>query len=158
MKNFKFVQLILSILLCNGMGLIGAYFTTPKIDTWYNTLNMPFFQPPSWIFAPVWTVLYFLMGIFMSIIWQNIKNNKIAKTILQIFLVHLVLNTLWSVFFFGLENPVLGLIDILVLWTLIVILMKLSPRISKRAYWLLIPYLAWVSFATILNLSIIWLN
>jgi len=141
-------KLITAILICEGMGLIGATATTPKIGNWYSTLNKPFFNPPSWIFGPVWTLLFLLMGISLYLVWQ--KNNDLTKPIFRWFWIQLVLNMLWSFIFFGMEKPGWALIEIIILWWAIRKTMKNFP--------LLFPYLAWVSFATILNGAIWWLN
>lgn len=144
-------KLILSIGLCLGVGIVGSFFTTSSIPTWYATLNKPFFSPPNFIFAPVWTTLYILMGISLYLVWQKGK-------VPTIFWIQLILNFLWSILFFGLKNPVLGFVEIVVLWITIFLTIKNFYPISKWAAYLLIPYLLWVTFASILNLSIVILN
>lgn len=118
---------------------------------WYNTLNKPFFNPPAWVFAPAWTILYLLMAISAIIIWKKKKS-------LKIFWIQLALNLSWSPIFFGLKNITLALLVILIMWVYIVKTIKAFTKIDKTAGYLLWPYLAWVSFATILNLSIWLLN
>lgn len=144
-------KLIFSIGICLGAGILGSVFTFSSIPTWYATLNKPSFSPPNWIFAPVWTILYILMGISLYRVWTN-------KKVPTVFWVQLILNALWSIIFFGMRNPTLALVDIVVLWIAIVLTIKAFSKIDKLAGQLLIPYLAWVSFASILNLSIVLLN
>lgn len=145
-----FLKLILSIGLCLGAGIIGSFFTFSAIPTWYVTLDKPSFSPPNWIFGPVWTLLYILMGISLYRVWTN-------KKVPTVFWVQLILNTLWSIIFFGMRNPTLALVDIAALWIAIVLTIKAFYEINKLAAYLLIPYLLWVSFAIILNLSIVLL-
>ena len=140
------------------VGLAATPFTISAIPTWYQTLQKPTFSPPNWIFGPVWTILYFLMGVAAYLIWIKGLEKMAVKTALKFFLVQLLFNFLWSILFFGLHSPILALIDILILWILIVITVIKFYKISKTASYLLIPYLLWVSFATILNLSIVLLN
>lgn len=147
-------KLVTSIAICQGTGIIGAVFTVSSIQNWYNFLNKPSFGPPNWLFGPVWTILYFLMGI--SLYWIWIKKEK--GNALKIFAVHLALNANWSLVFFGLHNIFLALINIVVLWILILIVMVKFYKIEKKASLILIPYLLWVSFATILNYNIWLLN
>lgn len=144
-------KLILSIGVCLGAGGLGSLFTFSAIPTWYATLNKPFFSPPNWLFGPVWTILYILMGVSLYLVWTKEK-------VPSVFWVQLILNALWSIIFFGLKNPTFGLIDIIALWIAIFLTIKAFYKINKLAGNLLLPYLAWVTFATILNLSIVILN
>ena len=146
--------LALTIALCNLAGIIGSLFTSSSISTWYSTLIKPFFSPPNWLFAPVWISLYTLMGISLYLV-LNKKNNLRA---LAFFFAQLILNTLWSILFFGLRSPYLAFIEIVVLWFVIALTITEFRRIDKRATYLLIPYILWVSFAAILNFSIWRLN
>lgn len=148
--------LILSIAITESVGILGSVFTAPAIPTWYRGLEKPAFNPPNWIFGPVWTVLYLLMGISLYLVWSSGKKEK-AYT-LKIFWLHLLANFMWSFFFFGLKNPLLGLVEIVVLLGLIVYVMKLFWRINSWSTYLLVPYLLWTSFATLLNFSIWQLN
>lgn len=143
--------LVLSIGLCLGAGILGSFFTFSAIPEWYSTLNKPFFSPPNWIFGPVWTALYILMGISLYLIWQK-------KKVPLVFWIQLILNAVWSIIFFRLKNPGLAFIDIVVLWIAIILTIKYFYPISKLAGYLLIPYLLWVSFAAILNYAILILN
>lgn len=149
-------QLILSIGLCLGAGVLGSFFTISSIPTWYVTLNKPAFSPPNWVFGPAWTILYILMGISLYLVWTS--KGKLKQNALNLFFVQLGLNVLWSIIFFGMRNPTLALIDIIALWVLIFLTIKSFTKISKLAGNLLIPYLLWVSFASVLNLAIVFLN
>ena len=152
----KFIKLVVSLSLPFVAGSIGSYFTIPSIDSWYQTLNKPIFSPPDWVFGLAWTILYILMGISFYLIWASKKKNK--KSAIKFFLIQLVLNASWSIIFFGLHNPLLAFINIIVLWIAIYMTIRAFTTPSKTAAYLLYPYLAWVSFATILNLSIVLLN
>ena len=152
----NWLKLIISLLLPQIAGGTGASFTITSINSWYRAIEKPSFNPPGWIFGPVWTLLYILMGIASYLIWKSDHPQK--KNLLTLYFVQLGLNALWSPAFFGLESPVLGLMVIIPLLVLIILCVKKFRIISKRATWLMIPYLAWVSFATVLNFSIWWLN
>ena len=151
-------RLIFSIIICELVGIISIPFTLSAIPNWYQTLIRPPFSPPNWIFAPVWTILYFMMGVSLYIIWQKGAKNKKVKTALIYFYIQLFLNFLWSFLFFGLHSPILGLMDILALWIFIILSINQFSKINKTAAYILIPYLFWVSFASILNYSIVMLN
>ncbi len=152
-------NIILWIFISTLSGAIGSFFTMNAIPTWYAQLQKPFFNPPNWIFGPVWSLLYGMMGIAMGLIAsQKIKKKHVKKQAYQIFLVQLALNCLWSIIFFGLKNPPLALAEILLLWASIFITIKTFQPLNRWAAYLLIPYLAWVSFATLLNLMIVILN
>lgn len=152
------LKLIISIVICQLAGIIGAFFTTDSIPTWYNSLNKPEFNPPNWLFGPVWTILYLLMGISLFIIWKEDLKNKNVKNAFAIFIVQLIINLLWSVVFFGMHSISGGLIVIIVLLVLIIITIVKFKKISFTASILLIPYLLWVCFATILNFYFYKLN
>ena len=154
----KFGKLIASILICEAVGLISVPFTIASIPTWYATLNKPIFSPPNWLFAPAWTTLYLMMGISAYLVWVKGLKNKKVRTALFYFLIQLVFNFFWSALFFGLHSPLLALIDIFLLWLAIVVTMIKFYQISKPASYLLVPYLLWVSFAALLNFSIVILN
>jgi translocator protein len=140
------------------VGVIGSIFTTPAIPTWYVTLNKPSFNPPNWIFAPVWTLLYLSMGISAFLIWEKGINKKEVRIALLIFSGQLVLNVLWSYLFFGLKSPSLAFVGIIVLWLAIAATIYAFYKISKPAGLILIPYILWVTFAAFLNFSILMLN
>ena len=157
MKFTDFLKLVVSIILCQIAGLLGALFTTPAIPTWYATLKKPFFNPPNWIFSPVWISLFILMGISLFFVWRRTDHPKF-KIAFFFFFVQLIFNVLWSIAFFGLKSPLLGLIDIILLWIAILLTIQNFLKISKFAGVLLIPYLLWVSFAALLNFSLWILN
>lgn len=154
----KISKLVVSILVCQLAGIIGSVFTAPAIPTWYAQLKKPIFTPPSWLFAPAWITLFFLMSISLYLIWSRGLDKKQVRNSLIIFAVQLILNILWSLLFFGLRSPLLGLIDIVLLWFAILATILNFYRISPKAAFLLIPYILWVSFAALLNFSIWQLN
>lgn len=146
-------------MICLLIGFLSSIPTRDSILNWYPTINKPFFNPPNWIFAPVWTILYIMMGIAFGRVWNKYqKNNGDSKNALLIFGFQLLLNALWSLLFFGLKNPLLAFIEIILLWLVIYETIKSFKKIDVLAANLLYPYLVWVSFATILNGSIWYLN
>jgi len=162
MKNSNIVRLVSSIALCFAAAALGSLFTMTQIATWYAGLHKPTFSPPNWIFGPVWTILYILMAIAMYLVWNYKTKNRVEHesrtTGLLYFFIQLTCNSLWSIIFFGLHAPLAAFIVILFLWIFIYLSMQKFFKVSKTAGQLLIPYLVWVSFASILNLSIILLN
>jgi len=157
--GFKgFVKLAASIILCQLAGVVGSIFTISSIPTWYAGLRKPFFSPPNWVFGPVWITLYLMMGISLYLIWKRGLAEKAVRDGVLTFAVQLILNSVWSIAFFGLKSPIAGLTVIILLWLAIALTIQKFWRISKTASVLLIPYLLWVSFATILNASILILN
>ena len=157
MKIIDILKLVASLILCQLAGLLGSLFTTPAIPTWYQTLNKPSFTPPNWIFGPVWISLFILMGISLFMVWRRQYHTQV-KAALIFFSVQLSLNVLWSVAFFGLKLPLLGLIDIILLWIAILLTIQNFLRVSKIGGFLLLPYLIWVSFAALLNFFLWILN
>ena len=155
--HFNIFRLIASLIICQLAGVIGSVFTTPAISGWYASLEKPAFNPPNWIFAPVWIFLYLLMGVTLYILWQNLPKKE-AKIALVFFAIQLVLNVLWSVVFFGLELPLLAFLEIIILWIFILLTMIKSSRVSKMPVYLLLPYILWVNFAAILNFFLWRLN
>ena len=157
MKIKSFVQLILCIILCQAVGGLGAIFTTPEIPGWYASIQKPSFNPPNWIFAPVWTTLFVLMGISLRL---TLKSEKSAakKVALFAFAIQLTLNLAWSLLFFKLHSPLAGLIGVFFLWLAILFWILKTHPISKLGAWISIPYLMWVSFASFLNFWIWKLN
>ena len=153
----KTFSLISFLLITFVAAFIGSSFTAPNIVSWYSTLIKPSFAPPNWLFAPAWTILYILMAVAAFLIWQS-RNNSQAKCALTFYFFQLALNSLWSIVFFGLHNPQLAFFEILVLWVLILITLLKFYKIQRTAGLLLIPYLLWVSFASILNLFVWLLN
>jgi len=158
MKIKDIGKLILCVAACLAAGAIGSIFTQQAIPTWYATLEKPAFNPPNWVFMPVWTLLYVMMGVAAFLVWRKGLESKQVRIALIVFLVQLVLNALWSVAFFGLESPLCGLIVIVALWVAILFTVLKFYRISLTASVLLWPYLLWVSFAAVLNSSIWLLN
>ncbi len=149
-------RFIVSVVLCEGVGLLGGLFTASSVSSWYPLLNKPSFNPPGWIFGPVWTTLYLLMGVSLFLVWQSKKNKKTLA--FTVFGIQLGLNFLWSILFFGAQRPGYALIDIALLLISIVLTMVLFFRISRTASLLFIPYLLWVSFASVLNYYLFVLN
>lgn len=158
MSTGSVIKLVVSVGVCLGAGAVGGIFTASSVESWYRTLAKPAFTPPSWVFGPAWTTLYILMGVALFLVWKRGTANPGVRTALTVFIIQLALNTLWSLLFFGLRRPLLGLIDIALLWAAILVTMVRFHPLSRTAAWLLAPYLAWVSFATALNFAIWRLN
>lgn len=154
----KTLKLSFCIILTNLAGLVGSIFTAPGISGWYASLEKPFFTPPNWIFAPVWTTLFILMGIALYLVWEKGLEKKEVKIGVGIFGLQLMLNVIWSFLFFGLGNPFLALLEIFVLWATILATIAAFSRVSRKAAWLLAPYIVWVTLATFLNYGIWALN
>ncbi|MCX5753446.1 MAG: tryptophan-rich sensory protein [Candidatus Krumholzibacteria bacterium] len=152
------IKLAASVVLCMLAGFIGSFFTTPKIDGWYAGIHKPSFTPPGRLFGPVWTLLYLMMGIALYLVWRKGLAAKGVKVALAVFLAQLVLNTFWSFAFFGAESPLAGLVVIVALWAMIAASIAAFAPVSRVAAVLLVPYILWVSFATVLNASIYFLN
>ena len=155
----KTVKIAIALIVCLLVGYSASLVTRPSVESWYPTLIKPIFNPPNWIFMPMWTLLYILMAVAAGLVWDKIKEqNETVKKALAFFLIQLTLNAIWSYLFFGLKNPMLALIEIALLWLMIYETYLKFIKINKTAGYLLIPYLAWVAFAAILNASIWWLN
>ncbi len=152
MKIKSWPKLIFSIILAQSAGGIGTFFTFDAIPTWYAVLNKPVFSPPNWLFGPVWTILYTLIGISLYLIWTNKKGS------LKLFLFHLFLNAIWSPIFFGAKNLGLAFLVILVMDITLILIIKNFYKVNKIAGLILIPYLLWISFASVLNFTIWQLN
>lgn len=152
------VKLIIAIVVCEIAGIIGSLFTVSAIPTWYATLVKPVLNPPSWVFGPVWTTLYALMGIAAFLIWRQGLDRKDMRKALGVFLLQLVLNVIWSIIFFGLHSPSWAFVNIVALWLAIIWTMTMFYKISRPAMWLLLPYILWVSFASYLNFMLWILN
>lgn len=147
-----------AILICEAVGLLAGWATQTSVTTWYPTLAKPSFTPPGWVFAPVWTLLYALMGIAAFLIWRRGLRHARVRSALTAFGVQLLLNGGWSFAFFGAQSPALGLIVILLLWGTLAWTTDRFFRIRRGAGWLLVPYLAWVTYALVLNASIWGMN
>jgi tryptophan-rich sensory protein len=154
----EILKLVVSIIICESAGFIGSIFTTPAIPGWYAALVKPSFTLPNWVFAPVWTGLYLLMGISAFLVWRKGLDNRLVNSALRLFIIQLILNTFWSILFFGLRSPLLGFLEIIFLWVAILLTILRFFRVSKLAGILLLPYILWVSFAAILNFSLWRLN
>ena len=157
MKSIDILKLAMSIVLCQLAGVAGSLFTTPAIPTWYKTLKKPFFTPPDWIFGPVWISLFILMGISLFMVWREQEHPGFKLTLI-FFLIQLIFNILWSAAFFGFRSPLLGLVDIALLWVAILLTIQHFLRVSRMAGLLLFPYILWVSFAAVLNFYLWTLN
>ncbi len=158
MHSDDVTKLAISIIICLIPGFLGAMVTANAIPTWYAFIAKPSFAPPNWVFAPVWTALYVMMGVAMFLVWRVGLAEPGVRQALVVFLIQLILNGLWSPAFFGLRSPIAGLFVIVLLWLAILITILRFYPISRTAALLLIPYLAWVSFATLLNASLYALN
>jgi tryptophan-rich sensory protein len=155
----KITRILTVVVTCLAIGYFSGMVTRSAIITWYPTLVKPSFNPPNCIFAPVWSMLYIMMGVAAGLVWNRIDFEKdLVKKALILFAIQLALNALWSYLFFGLKNPMLAGIEIVLLWLMIFETYSKFVKINKIAGYLFIPYLLWVSFAMVLNGSIWWLN
>jgi translocator protein len=154
----NFWKLVVSILICEAVGAVSAIFTRTEIQGWYSTLNKPSFNPPSYLFAPVWTSLYLMMGVSLWLIWKSDAPEVRKRNAIFIFSLQLFFNFWWSILFFKLHSPAYALVDIILMMITILITIFSFSKISRIASWLLVPYISWVSFATLLNYSIWLLN
>ncbi len=153
----RFLKLILCILIPLSIGAISGIATASSVNTWFVTLNKPIFNPPNYLFAPVWTCLYILMGISIFLILQTPKT-PFRKKAVTIFCAQLFLNFCWSFLFFKFQLLGIAFIEIIFIWLSIITMIYIFQKINKTAAYLQIPYLLWVSFASVLNASIWWLN
>jgi translocator protein len=156
MKKIKWPMLIVALALPFAAAAIGSYFTAPAIPGWYAGLEKPFFSPPNWIFGPVWTILYLMMGFSLYLVW--VKEGVKFRGSQLVFYFQLLINAAWSVLFFGLSSTAGALCLLIALWCLVVYCIIEFRKINAKAAWLLVPYILWVSFAGILNFSIWYLN
>ena len=154
----KNIKLIISLLIPLAIGGIAGFFSSGAIKGWYTQIVKPVFNPPNWIFGPMWTLLYILMGIACYLIWVSNADKKTKTTALGIYAIQLLLNFMWSFLFFYFHNPAFALIDIVLMIVAISATIYYFSKISKNAAWLLFPYLLWVMFATALNFEIWRLN
>lgn len=156
MKNW--VKLIIALIIPQVVAASGAYFTVTGIGSWYQSLDKPSWNPPNWVFGPVWTTLYVLMGIALYLVWRSKATEKQKRWAITFWGIQLFLNFLWSFLFFGQEQILGALLEIIILWLFILLTIFAFARINKLAAWLLVPYISWVSFAAILNYTIWDLN
>lgn len=159
MKGITVLRLAAAILISLSAGAVGSFFTAPAISAgWYVLLAKPALNPPAWVFGPVWTMLFVLMGVAAFLVWNRGLGRRDVRVALALFLIQLVLNVLWSVLFFGMQIPGAALAEIFALWLAIFATVVMFGKISKAAAWLLVPYILWISFAIYLNYSIWMLN
>lgn len=156
MKNW--VKLLISLALPQIAAVSGALFTVTGTGSWYQQINKPSWNPPGWVFGPVWTTLYILMGIAFYLVWKSNASDKLKRPAMTLWVVQLVLNFFWTLIFFGAQEPGWALVEIIGLWIFILLTILAFARIHKTAAWLLVPYLLWVSFATVLTGTIWQLN
>jgi tryptophan-rich sensory protein len=154
----KVIKLITAVALPLALGGFAGFFTSSSVQGWYSTIIKPSFNPPNWIFAPVWTVLYVMMGIAFYIVWIKVEENKIRTKAIIFYFIQLVLNFCWSIIFFYAAKPGWAFAEIVLLWIMIAATINKFSKISKPAAWLLVPYILWVSFAAVLNFAIWRLN
>mgnify|MGYP003410038689 FL=1 len=153
------MKLFISILIPLLVGGISGYFTSSGVEGWFATANKPWFNPPNWIFAPVWTALYVMMGIALYLVWRTEAiSSSVKQTAVILFVIQLTLNFFWSLIFFKLQQPGWAFAEIIVMWLAILFTILWFGKISSTAAWLLVPYICWVSFASVLNYAIWKLN
>ena len=158
MNTRLFLSCLFGVLVSNAVGYLSSFATKSSVNTWYKYLNKPLFNPPDWVFMPVWIILYFLMGIAFGIFFyynfeKNLQNAGVIAFFLQLFF-----NGMWSLVFFGLKNIFLGLVTILILLACIIFCIREFRKVNKSSSYLMLPYLFWVCFASILNTSILIMN
>jgi translocator protein len=157
-NSFYIMKLFISVGITLLVGGLGGFFTSSAVKGWYALANKPSFNPPNWIFAPVWTLLYLLMGIALYLVWKSDTAQGLKQMAIGLFAIQLVLNFFWSIIFFYAHQPGWAFVEIIVLWTMILLTILWFGKISPTAAWLLVPYISWVSFASVLNFSIWKLN
>lgn len=140
------------------VGGVSGFFTATGVESWYQTINKPSWNPPNWVFAPVWTTLYIMMGVALFLVWKSDSSEILKRTAITLFTIQLFLNFLWSFIFFGQQEIGWALVEIIAMWLFILLTIFAFANVSKLAAWLLVPYISWVSFATILNYTIWKLN
>jgi tryptophan-rich sensory protein len=151
----RWISWIVFVAICFGAAAVGAWFTNSSVKTWYPGLLKPAGTPPSWVFGPVWSALYLLMGTAAWLVWQEAHDVRLP---LGLFFCQLLLNAAWSLIFFGMQRPGLALVEILILLLAIVLTAMSFLGCSRPAFWMLTPYLGWVGYATYLNVGIWRLN
>jgi translocator protein len=152
------VKLIIAIAIPLIVGGISGFFTVSSVGGWYQTINKPSWNPPNWIFGPMWTTLYVMMGIALFLVWKTDTSTELKKIAIILFAVQLILNFFWSFIFFNQHQPGWALADIIAMWCCILLTIFAFAQVNKTAAWLLVPYISWVSFAGILNYTIWRLN
>jgi tryptophan-rich sensory protein len=157
-SGIDFTALIGFIVISQLAGVIGSVFTFESVSTWYSGLDKPFFNPPSWVFGPVWTTLYLLMGVAAYLVWEKRAETPAVRSALAWFGTQLALNTAWSIAFFGLRSPWAGVAVIALLWIAIIATIRAFWGVRRPSAYLMVPYILWVSFAAVLNLSLALMN
>ena len=152
------VKLVIALALPLLVGFTSGMFTMEGVKTWYLTINRPTWNPPNWVFAPVWTTLYILMGIALFLVWKSDSSAELKKIAIALFVVQLFLNFCWSLIFFKWQQPGWAVVELAALWITILLTIFAFAQVNKIAAWLLVPYISWVSFAGILNYTIWRLN
>jgi translocator protein len=152
------VMLVISVGVCLLIGFISGRLTAGETETWYPTLKKPEWNPPNWVFFPVWTTLYVLMGIALFLVWKRPEESKAKQLALSLFGIQLFLNFCWSIIFFTFHAIEWALVDIVMLWMAILLTIGSFFSMSRVAAWFLWPYAFWVTFAAVLNYSIVMLN
>ncbi len=154
----ELLKLVTAVVICWTPGIAGSLLVSTGEGSWYQQIDKPWFNPPGWVFGPVWSVLYIGMGISLYLVWTRGDRSRHWYWLIGVFAAQLILNGLWTPAFFGLEAPETGLAVIIPLWGMIVATILLARRYSSPAALILVPYLMWVTFATVLNVSIWQLN
>ncbi len=152
------VKAIIAIVIPLMVGATSGFFTVTGVESWYQTIQKPSWNPPNWIFGPVWTTLYVMMGIALFLVWKEDTSEELKKIAIALFAVQLTLNFFWSFIFFNQQQPGWALVEIIAMWFFILLTIFAFAQVNKTAAWLLVPYISWVSFATILNYTIWQLN
>ena len=158
MKLNLTLKIIIAVIIILSLGIGSGFIGGSPQSQWYEQLVKPSFQPPSWVFGPAWTILYTLMGIAVALIWNMPADVVGRNKALKLFIYQLILNLVWTPLFFGLQRPDIALVIIIGMWGFIFLTIRAFYKLNKTAAYLLIPYIAWVSFATLLNTSIVYLN
>lgn len=158
MQRHAIIRITLAALGTLVLGSLSGIATVDAITGWYASLQKPSFNPPNWIFGPVWTVLYLMMGVAAGLVWSSAADPAIKRSALRIYLLQLALNMAWSLLFFGLKAPLLALLEIIVLWLTILLCIRSFRAVKAAAAYLMVPYLLWVTFASVLNAAIVLLN
>lgn len=158
MKLGLLLKIIICIAICLGLGFFSGYYSGSAVTDWYTSLNKPFFQPPPWVFGPAWSVLYTLIGIALALVWHASGNEEQRGKAIRLFAFQLLLNLIWSPVFFKFQNPPVALGIIILMIFMILMTLNAFNKIDRRASLLMLPYLCWVCFATLLNGAIVYLN
>lgn len=151
-------RIALAVAVCLLVGALSGLATQSSVDTWYTTLNKPSFNPPNWVFGPVWTLLYLMMGVAAGLVWSRGAQGGPRNKALSLFASQLLLNASWSLVFFGLQSPLPALFILLALLVLIALTLRAFGKVTPAAAYLMVPYLLWVAFAGVLNYKIVELN